>query len=286
MNDQTNGSGMNGSGNGHDPDDKTPEDKKILKFPSLAERDRMRRAEEKERKAKKQAREKQEKVWREQYRAQTISPASEQDIPFFNFGRIPPFTKYSVLLLLLINIPLFLWPQSDIMPWTILHFGFIPGLFTGQMTGMPLWSYLSPLTHMLIHGGWMHLGFNAVMGLALGTFYERQYGTKNMILFTIVCGLAGALLTLILNPYSVAPIIGASGAISGLFGAVILLMYKMGAMGAMGKKGPWPIIGFWLVLMIAMGLLSDGDLAWQAHIGGYVTGAALAHFRPKFLYKL
>ncbi|MEZ5919619.1 MAG: rhomboid family intramembrane serine protease [Alphaproteobacteria bacterium] len=164
-------------------------------------------------------------------------------------------------------------------------FGFIPGAFTGTYEGH--WTnWLSPFTHMLIHGGWMHMAINALMGLALCTFFERHFGTRTAVLFVLLCGLSGALIYFVLNPFTTAPVIGASGATSGLFAAVLLLLSQNGQMGQIGRKGPWPVIAIWAVLMTLIGLIGGGGIAWQAHLGGFLAGAGLTALMLKGKLKL
>ena len=98
--------------------------------------------------------------------------------------------------------------------------------------------------------------------------------------------MGGALVYFALDPFAPQPVIVAAGAISGMFAAVILLMYHSGQLGALGKKGPWPVIGFWFAFMLFFGLLSGDNMAWQAHAGGYVSGVALLMAMRKGLIKL
>lgn len=270
-----NGSHANGAGESPPPRDDEPQTVagKIVQFPTLAERDRMRKEqEERERQQEKES------------RAQSKLQKTQNSEPFFKFGNIPNFTKTFIAAILIINVPLLLWPDSALQPWVNYTFGFVPAMFTGQVTGYSAVSYLSPITHIFIHGNWMHLAFNVIMGAALGTFFERAYGTRTAAIFCLLCGLAGALLTLILNPYSTVSIIGASGAISGLFGAIIITMHQTGQLGPIGRRGPWPIIIFWLVFMIVSGMLVS-DLAWMAHVGGFIAGIGLVVGLQKRIFR-
>lgn len=248
----------NGSGNGHDPDDK-----KVVKFPTLAQRDQMRRAEREE-----------EERWRREYRKQ--SKASRE--PFLNIGNIPPFSRALALSFLIINIPLLLMFNDAAKLMVFYNFGFIPGMYTGTFE----WSWtglISPITHIFIHASWMHLVFNTIMGLVLCMFFEKLYGARATAKFFILCSLSGALFYFLSAPFSTAPVIGASGGISGFFGALIYITMVLNPAHPfaqrMGKRGPWPILVFWGLLIVVPGLLMGGSMAWQAHLGGYVAGIAL-----------
>lgn len=237
----------------------------IIKFPTLAERDRQRR--EKER---------QEKAWRKEYKKNT-------QVPFFNTAKIPPATRIFFAVFILVHL-LSLFFLDDPGRYDLhLKAGFVPGVFTGESP----WSWsalLTPLSYIFIHSGWMHVGFNGVMLLALGVFFEREFGTRRMVFFFFSCGLLGALFYFVLNPFSIVPVIGASGSISGLFAVTLLIMHERGLMGPMGRRGPWPLIGIWLLLIVGMGVLGGGNVAWQAHLGGFLGGLLLLYlWRKKLL---
>ena len=257
----TNGTNGN-SGNGHDPDEENPAGK-IVEFPSLAERDRMRREERAE-----------EERWRKEYKKQ--SKANRE--PFFKAGNIPPFTRALIISFMVIHLPLYFLFDDATRLMVFYNFGFIPGIYTGTYE----WNWtalITPFTHALIHGGWMHLIFNTVMGLALGMFFEKMYGTRTAALFFILCTLSGAAFYFILSPFSLTPVIGASGGISGFFGALIYITITQNTSHPItqrfGKRGPWPVLIVWALIIVVPGWLMGGSVAWQAHLGGYVCGIAL-----------
>lgn len=246
----------NGTSNGHDKD-KNPD--KVVEFPTLAERDRIRK--------KQQAAEKQEKKQQ--------NGANE---PFFNFGKIPPFTKTITAALILIHAAITFGLDKLTALELINKWGFIPSNFTAPES----WNWLTlltPITYNFIHSDWTHLGFNAIMCLALCTFVERMFSTKTTIRFFFLCGALGAAVFFVLNPTTESPVIGASGSISGLFAAALMMMYEQGRMGKftgkLANKGPWPIIAIWAGIMIFIGMISGGSVAWEAHLGGFLAGAVL-----------
>ena len=263
--------------NGHDKDEK------IVSFPDKAQRKR-----DEKRKAE------QEKKWREQYKAD--QKKANAPPPFINFEKITPFAGSLVVAFVIIHLAMYIFLDDGQTLKAIFTLGFVPGAFTGAYD-FNWYTPLSALTHMFIHGGWMHLIFNTVMTLMLGIFVERELGTRRTAIFFFLCGIAGALTYFIFAPTSTVPLIGASGGTSGLFGAVLLLIHERqsGHQGAqMGnvriqmrapsgnnfkdkflKNGPWPMVAFWLVLMIVMGLIGGPGIAWQAHIGGFLAGIAL-----------
>ena len=248
--------------NGHDKNSQNGKEK-VVKFPTLAERDRIRKKQQAE-----------ENAWRKEYKTQ--QKAGEE--PFFNFGKIPPFAKILAAIFVAVHAFLSLGLSDTAQLQAIYDWGFVPSTFLGG----DKWSFLTlitPISYNFIHGDWMHVGFNTVMTLALCTFVERMFSTPTTIRYFFICGIAGALVMLLFHPSSEAPVIGASASISGLFAAAILMMYEQGRMGALtGKfanKGPWPLIAVWAVIMIVIGLISGGSVAWEAHLGGFLTGAGL-----------
>lgn len=257
----------NKNGDNKDSDKKTAD---ILHFPSLAERDKKRR-EQRELEQKKAA---EEALWRKQYRAQGKSsysypPNNAQNVPFFNFGHIPPFTKYFTAAMIAIHLITTFLINDVVLHDLYMTFGFVPLHFTAD------WKWFAPITtlsYALLHSGWLHIGFNSVMMLALGKFYEREFGTRAMLTLFTLCAVGGAALHLAASPYSAQPVVGASGAISGLFAVMLVLFYRRGMMGPAGKYGMWPLLGIWVVLMLFMGLAGGPNTAWLVHMGGFFTG--------------
>lgn len=250
---------MENGGNGHDKSSGG----RIIKFPSSAERELQKK--QKESSAKERA------AAAAKLAMQAQRGSNPQ--PFLKLGNIPPFVKFLIAAFLIVHIPLYLLAGEDLRLLIFYRFGFIPGSYTGEFQWH--WSALiAPLSHVFIHGGWMHLTFNMIMALAFGTFFEKAYGTRTSIFFFVICCLSAALATLILNPFSTTPVIGASGGISGWFGALLLMIHGQ-THAKTGRYGPWPIVIFWGAIMVVPGILMGGALAWQAHLGGYLAGLLL-----------
>lgn len=148
-------------------------------------------------------------------------------------------------------------------------------------------------SYMALHSDITHLVINCLWLLAFGPIVARRFGTVLFLVFFVLCGLAGAILYLGLNWGSVVPVVGASGAISGLMGAAIRMMP--------GRIAPWmvganevplqPILsrqilmfsGVWMAInmlaaVIDLGGGTSGLVAWQAHMGGYLAGLLLCGF--------
>ena len=148
-------------------------------------------------------------------------------------------------------------------------------------------------TSMFLHGGWMHLIGNMLYLWIFGNNVEDAMGHRRFIVFYLICGVAAALTQAIPDINSTTPMIGASGAISGVLGAYLLLFPHARVLvviplgfyiHATRIKAGW-VLGFWFGLQIFNSIMSgdqQGGVAWGAHIGGFVAGLALI---PFFKYK-
>ena len=106
----------------------------------------------------------------------------------------------------------------------------------------------APVTHMLLHGNWMHLAINGLMLAAFGAGAERWMGSRRMIALALISGLFATAFYFIFSPFSKDPVIGASGALNGLFAAVIVMMTRARAQAGMGRNSLAPFIAIWLVV--------------------------------------
>lgn len=235
---------MNGKDN-HEPHGEN----NIVVMPTLAERDRIRKEKE---------------------RLERVRTAAAE--PMIN---MPPVTKYLIgaMLLCFIATGVALPPeQADSL---IANFGFVPEKFSSGTLDLP--AVFSPLTHMFLHGGWMHIIMNVFMLAAFGSGVERWLGSKRMLILFFASGLFGVAAHYILNTASVYPMIGASGGISGLFAAAIVMLNR-GQREMGGRIGILPFALLWIGLSIGFGMLGGPDgsaIAWAAHVGGFLGGFAV-----------
>mgnify|MGYP000530692664 CR=1 FL=1 len=278
MSKKTNGSGVNGSDN---QGSKQPQEK-IIRFPTSAEREKSRRNE----KAKAEKQRGVESRIKSSYAPKVkINGNSANDVPFINLEKISPFVRFLIVAFLVVHLPVHLLLSAGEKNQAFFALGFVPGYFTGTFENAPWYAPIGIVSHIFIHGGWMHLIFNSVMAMAMGILFEREFGTRSAAIFFFACGIFGAAAYFALNPFSTAPVIGASGSVSGFFAAAIMIMAERGQMGKMGERGPWPILGFWLAFMLLTGFLSGEDMAWQAHVGGFVSGAGLYYLLRRGIIK-
>lgn len=151
-----------------------------------------------------------------------------------------------------------------------------------QLYPSPLPVYFNFLSSMFMHGGWAHLLGNMLFLWIFGDNLEDRLGHIRYVLFYLVCGFAAALGQIVLDTGSVIPMLGASGAISGVLGGYILLFphrrVKAILFNFLTEVPAYVAIGIWIVYQLVLGYMTDpgtGGVAYAAHIGGFVAGLAL-----------
>lgn len=145
------------------------------------------------------------------------------------------------------------------------------------LRGEHLWTIL---TSGFLHGGIAHLLGNLYFLYVFGDNVEDSLGKGRFLAVYFAAMLAGALLHAAVNAGSEMPMLGASGAISGIMGAYVVLFPKVRVYVVIlfirFSVGVTWYIGFWILLQVGMAALGEGGVAWFAHIGGFVAGAILA----------
>lgn len=179
----------------------------------------------------------------------------------------------------------------------VFQYGAIPALLFGEAdlppsmaVGMPAYGTL--VTSMFLHGGWMHLIGNMLYLWIFGNNVEDVMGHVRFVIFYLLCGILAALSHAVTDPTSTIPMVGASGAISGVLGAYILLFPRahvlvfMPGVGMM-RVAAGVVLGLWFFMQLLSGGMSiggpGGGIAFFAHIGGFVAGMVLIRFfkRPE-----
>jgi membrane associated rhomboid family serine protease len=178
----------------------------------------------------------------------------------------------------------------------VFQYGAIPSLVFGhaalpeEVAAVP--AVMTLITSMFLHGGWMHLIGNMLYLWVFGNNIEDVMGHARFILFYLVCGIAAALSHAATEPSSQIPMVGASGAISAVLGAYLLLFPRAHVLVlipgiGMTRVAAGIVLGMWFVTQLISGGMSmgakGGGVAFFAHIGGFVAGMALIAFfkRPE-----
>jgi membrane associated rhomboid family serine protease len=196
--------------------------------------------------------------------------------------------------------------SGDALPGSVCQFGLIPGELTHRariglevpigdnlacvINNSPL-NKFTPILSMFLHGSWGHLLGNMLFFWVFGNNIEDSMGPGRFLIFYLVCGLVAAGAHVLVNPASPVPTVGASGAISGVMGAYLVLyprvrvnmlfifviFFKVIAIPA------WLVLLWWFFLQVLAGLpelssmrpeVSGGVAVW-AHVGGFLAGVLL-----------
>ncbi len=203
-----------------------------------------------------------------------------------HYGR-PLGTRSLIVLNLLVF--LFTWTlDKDRLSSLLFTFGLVPVELLGR--GGDSFELLTPLTSQFLHGGWIHLIGNLWFLHLFGDNVEDRLGHLHFLLFYLCAGIAGAALTLALDPQSPVPMIGASGAISGVLGAYllwypragILTLFTLGFIFRRIRVPAWIFIGLWFLGQLVGFAIGGGGIAWGAHLGGFLFGLLWALVMGRF----
>lgn len=171
------------------------------------------------------------------------------------------------------------------------QYGAIPAIVFGQASlpdeAVALPASLTLVSSMFLHGGWMHLLGNMLYLWIFGNNIEDVMGHVKFTVFYLLCGILAALSHALTDPSSQIPMVGASGAISAVLGAYLLLFPRahvlvlLPAIG-MTRVAAGIVLGMWFVTQLISGGMSvgaaGGGVAFFAHIGGFIAGMALIGF--------
>lgn len=181
----------------------------------------------------------------------------------------------------------------------IQDFAFLPARYTGGYTFNFILAVVSPFTYAFLHGSAAHLAVNMIWLTAFGSPLAYRLGTARFLIFWAASSVASVALHFVLHPYDLAPLIGASGAVSGMMGAAARFNFRIDRRGGRpGFYGPVLPLGtvfrsraavvflaVWFAVNIVVGLASGTNgsprIAWEAHIGGFLLGfLAIRLFDP------
>lgn len=214
-----------------------------------------------------------------------------------NPTRIRPVVTITLIVL---NVAVFLWELSlgpEGLQRAAYALGVVPAVLFDQARLDPALAVvpaeLTLLTSMFLHGGWMHLIGNMLYLWIFGNNIEDAMGHGRFILFYLLSGLAAALAQAWMFPEARIPMIGASGAVSGVLGAYLLLYpharvlvgIPLGFYLHTVYLPAMLVLGFWFLLQVfnsAAATGGEGGVAWYAHIGGFIAGMVLI---PIFKYR-
>jgi len=171
----------------------------------------------------------------------------------------------------------------------LLYYGLIPCSLTGScvVTGRAFSPEVTLLTSMFVHAGFFHFAGNMLYLWIFGNNVEDSMGKMRFALFYVLCGSAAAWAQILIGPDSRIPMVGASGAVSGVLGAYLLLfpharvltLIPIFFLITFHEIPAVLVLGFWIVIQLLNGFLTfnfqGGGVAWFAHIGGFFAGFLL-----------
>lgn len=211
-----------------------------------------------------------------------------------------PNVPYMTIFIIGVNIAVFLYQiffggrggeefiyKFGAIPYEITHFQEIspePGLKT------PFPNIFTLFTAMFLHGGFFHIFSNLLYLWIFGDNVEYLMGSFRFLIFYLLTGMVASVAHIIMAPSSMVPMIGASGAISGVLGAyllkfprakVLVLIFLFIFIQTVSIPAII-VLGFWFIMQLAyalgeLGMEGSGGVAWWAHIGGFIAGLVLVN---------
>ena len=213
---------------------------------------------------------------------------------------VPRSVAVVAAVLILVQIVRGLLPE-ELDLTLLLTLAFIPARYSGAALELPggyVTAVTSFVTYMVVHAGWVHLLVNLAWMLAFGSAVARRIGDLKFLGFSVLCGIAGALTHLLFHYGDMAPVVGASAAISGQMAGALRFIFsaerqpgeptpdfigapRLSLGETLTDKRMIAFLLFWVALNAYFGLSSvkiageQGGIAWEAHIGGFLCGLVL-----------
>ncbi len=192
--------------------------------------------------------------------------------------------------LIFVNISVFLWQRFALVPGSVelvyRYYGFVPrelmSSFSDQWTLLP-YNIMTLFTSMFLHGGFLHIAGNMLYLWIFGNNVEDSFGHVRFLFFYFISGIVAAGFQMFYDPMSSIPMVGASGAISGVLGAylvlyphariktllIIIIFIKIVELPAI------LLLTIWFLMQVLNSVNING-VAWYAHIGGFIFGLITA----------
>jgi membrane associated rhomboid family serine protease len=208
-----------------------------------------------------------------------------------NPARLTPVVTWGIILACVLA---YVWELSlgDEMDAAVLVVGFTPASFFTNYAPADVGKVpaaLTIFTSMFLHGSVLHIAGNMLYLWIFGNNVEDAMGHARYLLFYLVSGVAAVMTLAFVDPSSHVPLVGASGAISGVLAAYVLLFPRarvtvvvpLGFIFLPFRISAIWVVGFWFILQLLMAAATKADqpgVAWWAHVGGFAIGAILTPF--------
>lgn len=202
--------------------------------------------------------------------------------------RNPPFITWAILLAC---VAAFAWQLTHASATEA--GAFVPAnfFFRGRTDPSALLPAVTLITALFLHGGFLHLAGNMLYLWIFGNNVEDAVGHLRFVFFYLLCGVAATLSQAAIDPASTVPVLGASGAISGVLAGYVLIypyakvtvIVPLGILLYPMKVSAFYVVGFWFVMqIIAAAFSNEPGVAWWAHVGGFGMGLLLTPFLSHF----
>lgn len=199
--------------------------------------------------------------------------------------------QYVTVAIILANVAVYLttgaFNSDQVLAGIATGYGLVPGELTGMVQPVsgfePLPEPFTLITYQFLHAGWWHLVSNMLFLWVFADNIEDAFGYVAFLCFYLLCGIAGGLTHVLMAPGSDMPLVGASGAVSGVLGAYAVLFPKARVWVLLFMRLPlrigaiW-VLGGWFLLQVASLFMAQGgavEVAFWAHIGGFLAGMAV-----------
>lgn len=194
---------------------------------------------------------------------------------------VPPFVTWGLIALNVLIFIVQVSSDSTAANAIIASFGATPAALVRDVPvagGIP--PELTLVTSMFLHGGWDHLLGNMIYLWVFGDDIEEALGRGRFIIFYLAAGIVAALAYIAFNPHSTTPLVGASGAISGILAAYLMLRpcakVSVFVLRVVVRVRAYWVIGGWVLMQLYfLPSSTDDGVAYGAHVGGLVAGAGL-----------
>ncbi len=208
--------------------------------------------------------------------------------PIFNVPTVAGITMLIIVICHIIRV----WfiPDRYAQDYIML-FAAIPARYSdlGGLLPYPFSAWYTPLSHAFVHADWSHLLINMAWMLAFGSAVAKRFGTIRFLALFVVSALVAFAFHLMTHWNEFSPMIGASGAVSAFMGAAIRLQRDvtrpvLSLVESFKNRGFLAFVAIWFALNLLIGLqpgLITGEgtqIAWQAHVGGFLTGLLFFRF--------
>ncbi len=197
-----------------------------------------------------------------------------------------PYVTYTIIIILLIfYAPILLKPEAQLTKELFYGFGIIPSVILGhnsvatQYVNIP--ADMTVISYIFIHANAAHIVGNLAFIFVFGDNIEDALGHGRFALFFLLTGASGGIFHIFMHPTSVIPLVGASGAVSGMVVAYLMLFPFVKTWGIVLSWFPLRIPTFfflfaWILYqIIAVKFLSESNVGWWAHLGGIFSGMIL-----------